>query len=182
MNERIKLLRQKLNLTQTEFAQKIGLQANTITTYEMGVRNPRDSNILIICREFNVNEEWLRNGNGEMFLSPEHSAPVLLTQNERVKEVRIHFKMSLEEFGSRIGVQKTAIHRAEKNVNGVSNQMIKSICREFSVNEEWLRKGSGEMFLNSEENTNFKERIIGAVTVMDEFTAKEVWNFIKNIS
>lgn len=54
-------------MTQTEFANRIGSMQNTITRYETNSRNPSASVIALICKEFNVNEEWLRNGEGEMF-------------------------------------------------------------------------------------------------------------------
>lgn len=68
MNERIKEIRNALNLTQQEFADKIKVKRNTVATYEMGRSIPSDSAIALICREFNVNEEWLRTGQGEMFI------------------------------------------------------------------------------------------------------------------
>ena len=64
MNERIKELRNKLNLTQEEFGKKIGSARNTIANYETGNRNPSNAIITSICREFNVNEVWLRTGEG----------------------------------------------------------------------------------------------------------------------
>lgn len=67
MNERLKKLRKALDLTQVEFAERIGTVQNTITGYESGRRNPSNPVISSICKEFNVNEEWLRNGTGEMF-------------------------------------------------------------------------------------------------------------------
>lgn len=68
MNERIKELRKSLDMNQTEFGNKIGVKQTTVAGYETGVRTPIDSVILSMCREFNVNEEWLRTGKGEMFL------------------------------------------------------------------------------------------------------------------
>lgn len=67
MNERIKTLRKHLGYTQQEFADRIGLKRNTIAQYEIGRNEPIDAVILSICREFNVNENWLRTGEGEMF-------------------------------------------------------------------------------------------------------------------
>lgn len=67
MKDRIKRVRKENGLTQVEFGEKIGVKGNTVTNYETGLRNPTDAVILSICREFNVNEEWLRTGNGEMF-------------------------------------------------------------------------------------------------------------------
>ena len=67
MNERIKELRLTLNLTQDAFAKRLGVKRNTVGNYETGNRVPSDQSIFSICREFNVNEEWLRNGAGEMF-------------------------------------------------------------------------------------------------------------------
>lgn len=64
MNERLKELRNKLNLTQEEFGKKIGSARNTIANYETGNRNPSNAIITSICREFNVNEAWLRTGEG----------------------------------------------------------------------------------------------------------------------
>lgn len=69
MNERIRKIRNALNLTQQEFADKIKVKRNTVATYEMGRSIPSDSAIALICKEFNVNEEWLRNGIGQMFKS-----------------------------------------------------------------------------------------------------------------
>ena len=68
MKERLRKLRKALDLTQAEFAERIGSVQNTITGYESGKRNPSNPVISSICKEFNVNEDWLRNGNGEMFL------------------------------------------------------------------------------------------------------------------
>jgi HTH-type transcriptional regulator/antitoxin PezA len=67
LNTRIKKVRNTVGLTQTEFGKKIGSARNTIANYENGNRNPSNSVIISICREFNVNEDWLRTGNGEMF-------------------------------------------------------------------------------------------------------------------
>ncbi len=67
MNERIKELRKTLGFTQQEFADRIGVKRNTVATYEMGRSMPSDSAISLICREFSVSEDWLRNGNGDMF-------------------------------------------------------------------------------------------------------------------
>lgn len=67
MNERIKLVRNELGLTQQEFADRIKVKRNTVATYEMGRSVPSDSAIALICMEFGVNEEWLRNGTGAMF-------------------------------------------------------------------------------------------------------------------
>ncbi len=68
MKDRIKRIRKEFDLTQQKFAEKIGVKQNTVAQYEMGRNTPIDSVISLICREFNVREEWLRNGCGEMFL------------------------------------------------------------------------------------------------------------------
>ena len=67
MNERLKQLRDRLELTQEEFGKRIGSARNTIANYETGNRVPSNAILLSICREFNVNETRLRTGNGEMF-------------------------------------------------------------------------------------------------------------------
>lgn len=66
MNKRIKELRTSLNLSQKDFAKRIGLGATSITHFEKGNRNPSDQTIKSICREFNVNESWLLYGKEPM--------------------------------------------------------------------------------------------------------------------
>mgnify|MGYP002520430417 CR=1 FL=1 len=67
VGERIRAVRRALDLTQTEFGRRIGMKQNTIALIEGG-RNTSDQTLKAICREFNVSEEWLRDGRGEMFL------------------------------------------------------------------------------------------------------------------
>ena len=67
MGERIRQVRKAFKLKQAEFAEKIGVKPNTITSYETGLRMPSDRTIYDICREFGVNELWMRTGEGEMF-------------------------------------------------------------------------------------------------------------------
>lgn len=71
--------------------------------------------------------------------------------NERIKELRKALGLSGEKFGERLGVGKTAISRIENGSNGVTDQMFKSICREFNVNEDWLRNDIGPMFKTSDD-------------------------------
>lgn len=68
LTERIKELRKSLGLTQQKFADKIGVKQNTVAQYEIGRNPPTDTVVTLICREFDVNEEWLRTGAGPMFV------------------------------------------------------------------------------------------------------------------
>ena len=68
MKERLKELRKALGLKQYEFAKKLNIKRTTYTNYETGLNNPTDAVIGLICRTFNVNEKWLRTGEGEMFI------------------------------------------------------------------------------------------------------------------
>lgn len=73
MNERIKIIRKKLDLTQQEFADKLGIARNNIAGYETCKRSPSDAVVSLICAKCNVNETWLRTGKGEMFEQPSQS-------------------------------------------------------------------------------------------------------------
>ena len=69
-----------------------------------------------------------------------------MTENERVKQLRKSIDLTLEKFGDRLGVTKVAISNIENGKRAVTEQMSKAICREFNVNEDWLRNGVGDMF------------------------------------
>lgn len=104
MNERIRKLRRHLDMTQREFGDRIGVKQNTVAQYEMGRNIPIDSVISLICREFNVNEEWLRTGTGEMFVEMdkedllfEWAGRVLGNRSNSFKKNFVKMLMSLTE-------------------------------------------------------------------------------------
>ena len=76
-----------------------------------------------------------------------------MTINERIKVLRTHksIGLTLEKFGERVGVKKSALSLIESGKNNVTEQMFKAICREFGVSEEWLRNGTGDMFTIPED-------------------------------
>ena len=84
IGERIRQVRKFKDLTQQKFADSLGMKQNTVATYEMGRTNPSDPAIKSICREFGVNEEWLRSGEGEMFAPAPASALDALAQEQKL--------------------------------------------------------------------------------------------------
>lgn len=99
--------------------------------------------------------------------------------------------MSMEKFGSILGVGKTAISKIENGENGLTDQMFKSICREFNVSEAWLRDGIGEPFVEksnreqiigyldmlSDVSENVRKRFADALDAMDE----DDWKVIRDV-
>lgn len=74
MKSRIKEIRKAANLTQEEFASKLNLTRNFIAQVETGAKEPSDRTVKDICREFGVNETWLRTGAGSMTLEKTRAA------------------------------------------------------------------------------------------------------------
>ena len=113
--------------------------------------------------------------------------------NERIKYLRkelLHYTM--EEFGEHVGVSKGAVSNIENGSRSVTEQMFRSICREFGVREEWLRSGEGEPFgshtrneniatfanrVMKEEDENFKKRFVDALSHLNE----DQWKAIEEI-
>lgn len=87
-----------------------------------------------------------------------------MTQGERIREIRKSLNLTLEKFGEKIGVTKTAISRIENGERSLTEQMTKSICREYSVDYIWLTTGEGNMFVDTDDS--FVEKI-------DRIMAKE---------
>lgn len=71
--------------------------------------------------------------------------------NGRIRELRKTLELSQKEFAQKIGLKQNAISYMEKNGATVTEQNIKAICSQFSVNENWFRTGNGKMFLESEK-------------------------------
>lgn len=76
-----------------------------------------------------------------------------MSENERIKKVRDTLSLTLEKFGQKLGVTKVAISNLEKGNRNVTEQMRKSICREFNVDYMWLTTGEGEMFAEGDDDT-----------------------------
>lgn len=113
--------------------------------------------------------------------------------NERIKRIRKDKKMSQEEFGRAIGIGKTSVSKLESGENNPSDQTIILICREFDVDEDWLRTGKGEMYKKRTRNQelqafandvmddvdeSFKKRFILALSKLNESD----WETLKKIA
>lgn len=102
-----------------------------------------------------------------------------MTQNERVKEVRKFLGLTLEKFGERIGVTRGSMSNIENGNRNLTEQMTKSICREFGVDYIWLTTGEGEMFVDTDDD--FIERIDRIMAGEDE-ARKNLFKFMLELS
>lgn len=117
--------------------------------------------------------------------------------NERIKELRIALGLSGEKFGEKLGVTKVAISNIERGNRNLTDQMFKSICREFKVNENWLRTGEGEMFKPVNKNlqileyfndvaelddTSFKKRISLALAQLSDEGWQHLEKFLDELN
>ena len=119
-----------------------------------------------------------------------------MTIGERVKKVRSDKGLTMEQFGARLGIGKSAVSMIEKGTNIPSDQTIISISREFLVSEEWLRTGEGEQTpeLTTEqemarlvaqalkaEDSDFRIRIMKAVNDLPPEGLKQIEDFCRKI-
>ena len=106
MQNRIKQIRKATGLTQQEFADRLGISRSNIATYETREGNISDATIKLICREFRINETWLRTGEGEMHLPmnrdqaiTDFMADILKgTPDFRTKLVGVLARLSVDEW------------------------------------------------------------------------------------
>lgn len=101
-----------------------------------------------------------------------------MTVNDRVKEIRKSQGLTLEKFGEKLGVRKTAISSIEHGINGVTDQMFKSICREFNICEEWLRNGTGPMHPEIDEDVEYGQ-ICAELGITDKRAKQIIINYGK---
>lgn len=102
MNSRIKLIRDNADLTQDAFGKRIGSARNTIANYENGNRTPSNAVVTSICKEFGINEEWLRTGEGEMYLPIERESEIANLTIKLLSEESDSFKNRLVSALSRL--------------------------------------------------------------------------------
>ena len=118
LNERIKVLREELGLSMEKFGGRIGLTRSAISKIESG-SNPSDQTIISICREFNVNEEWLRNGKGDMFLDFSEDeftkAAAMLSNDAFVRSLIIEY-WKLDDDSKNLF--RNFVHRLSDNMRG----------------------------------------------------------------
>lgn len=119
-----------------------------------------------------------------------------MTANERIKFLRKSLNLTIEKFGEALGVTRAAISNIENGNRNVTDQMFKSICREFNVREEWLRDGIEPMkneqsrdeklatFLADvlkDEDDSFRKRFIEALAKLDVSDWEVVERFLESI-
>lgn len=109
MKDRIKELRKNKKLTQAEFGERIGVKGNTITTYENGSRVPSEAVIKSICRVFNVNEEWLRTGQGDPYIQLSRDEALAEFFGDVMKGEDPDFRRRLLSVMSRLSVEEWAL-------------------------------------------------------------------------
>lgn len=105
-----------------------------------------------------------------------------MTEHERIIEVRKNISLTQEEFGKRIGVTRAAVSNIESGNRGVTDQMRRSICREFGISEEWLRNGTGNMYDNVEKSARLMEWAVDIMKEKDDSIKKKVVNLLMSLN
>lgn len=100
-----------------------------------------------------------------------------MTQGERVRRVRKELRLTLEKFGEKVGVGKTAISNIEKGNRNLTEQMAKSICREFSVDYTWLTTGEGDDIFEKSPSSTMEQ--LKKEFDLDDFSYNLVYQYLK---
>lgn len=95
MKDRIKKIRKELDLTQQKFADRLGVKRNTVGQWECGINSLTEQTINSICREFNINEEWLRTGEGDMYRKRTRNQELQAFINDVMEDVDESFRKRL---------------------------------------------------------------------------------------
>lgn len=127
MKNRIKEIRKELDLTQQEFADRLGIKRGGVANYEIGRNEPADSVISLICREFNVNEDWLRNGTGDMFLPTDRSTDIAKLTKQLLNEESDSFKNRFISMLSNLTVDEWEFLERKAN----------ELCRTTNINNAY---------------------------------------------
>ena len=117
MKDRIKLIRKEEDLNQTQFAEKLGLSRNHIAQVETGKGKFSERTIKDICRIWNIDEEWLKTGNGEMHISQNAKMSELFADIQRGEEPFLEAFLDVWltlDSTSREALKKIAIAMGEK--------------------------------------------------------------------
>lgn len=145
MYRRIVDVRKKHNLTQGEFAERLGLTRNFISLVENGNRDPSDRTISDICREFNVSETWLRTGEGQMFTPVSRDDEIKAFLNDLMKAEKPDFRKRMVAVLARLDVkewqvlEQIARKMVEASAEGKTGlQVIKIAGRDGSYEEHTL--------------------------------------------
>ena len=101
----------------------------------------------------------------------------MVTQGERVRRVRKELRLTLEKFGEKVGVGKTAISKIEKDERNLTEQMAKSICREFSVDYTWLTTGEGDDIFEKSPSSTMEQ--LKKEFDLDDFSYNLVYQYLK---
>lgn len=116
MNERLKKLRKALNLTQQEFADSLNIKRGAVGNYEVGRNEPIDAVVSLICKEFNVNEDWLRNGTGEMFIEVPEEAEFEAAAAELSKNNDVLAMQAVIQYWKLDEASREAVRKYVKNL------------------------------------------------------------------
>lgn len=100
-----------------------------------------------------------------------------MTQGERVRQVRKELGLTLEKFGERIGMKKNSISQIENGKNSVTDQVIKSICREFNVDYTWLTTGKGDDIFEKSPSSTMEQ--LKKEFDLDDFSYNLVYQYLK---
>ena len=147
--QRIYELREKLGLSQNEFASKIERTSNFIAQIESGRSSISDKTKYIICARYHVNPNWLNNGTGEMFV-PGFSPPTVDKAGipSRIKTVRKKMQMTQDEFAKVLGCSKSQLTSVELGRVNPSNLWLANLSESVGINKNWLLSGTGEMIID----------------------------------
>lgn len=106
MNERIKLVRKALKLSQDEFGKKLGVTRGAITNIELNKTEPKPLFVELICNTFDVNEEWLKTGKGEMFVQKTRSEAIADFMVDMLNEEETSYKRRFIEMLANLSVEE----------------------------------------------------------------------------
>lgn len=109
MKDRIKLIRKNFNLTQQEFADKLGISKQNIVNYECRSKIPSQSAVTNICRTFSVNETWLLTGEGEMFAPADREQEIASIAATLINEDENSFRYKLVKLAAQLSEEQIAM-------------------------------------------------------------------------
>ena len=133
MKDRLKVLRKELRLTQQELADRVGISRGNIAAYEVGKNSPSDAVISLICREFNVNEVWLRNGSGSMFQERSEEDEIKSLVSSLLDPNRDKMYDVIIEF---MKVYTSLSPNSQKALNELADKLLEKLRKQQAAKEE----------------------------------------------